>query len=327
VNRRGTHRPDTLVRRRRRWTALGVLVLSVSVAEARSVSLDVTDDELKRITDGVLTLMAFTILPDVTTSNLSVNNQPRSDPELWQTTLGGGFTVSREFPLYLEGTLGYSRYDPKFADESADRAIPVKWNSFSATGAIGWDFTLDEQEELFLRPLGYLTLGHVATDAALAGAVIENETGIDVDILDGGRMNAYGLGTGLMLDYERYRSDHEIDVEIRYSHIWLNTLEGTTSGLKGESENHSAAVWARWRAPTGVTLLRRPLRYVLETSHTSFFGAQRGALGFDHLSSVGAGIELDSSAYDIIVTRTRLVGRYIFGDNVSGFSVGLAVSF
>ncbi|PJI51908.1 hypothetical protein CTI14_51550, partial [Methylobacterium radiotolerans] len=33
-------------------------------------------------------------------------------------------------------------------------------------------------------------------------------------------------------------------------------------------------------------------------------------------------LELDSSAYDVFITRTRLVGRYVFGTNVSGFSVG-----
>ena len=53
----------------------------------------------------------------------------------------------------------------------------------------------------------------------------------------------------------------------------------------------------------------------------------RGALGFDSLNSVGVGLELDSSDNDIIVTRTRLVFRYKFGDNVEGTSVGLAVSF
>jgi hypothetical protein len=74
-------------------------------------------------------------------------------------------------------------------------------------------------------------------------------------------------------------------------------------------------------------VLQRPLRYVLETSVTSFFGPQRGALGFNSLASVGAGLELDSSAYKIIIARIRLVGRYIFGDNVSGFSVGLAAGF
>ncbi|MBM5572525.1 MULTISPECIES: hypothetical protein [Deefgea] len=48
---------------------------------------------------------------------------------------------------------------------------------------------------------------------------------------------------------------------------------------------------------------------------------------FDYLSTVCLGLELDSSAYSVIVTRTRLVARYMFGPNVSGVGVGLAVSF
>lgn len=69
------------------------------------------------------------------------------------------------------------------------------------------------------------------------------------------------------------------------------------------------------------------MRYVLETSFTSYFGKQRGALGFNNLKSVGAGLELDTSAKMKLVSRARLVFRYIFGENVRGTSVGLAVSF
>jgi len=39
------------------------------------------------------------------------------------------------------------------------------------------------------------------------------------------------------------------------------------------------------------------------------------------------GLELDSSAHDVFITRTRLVGRYRVGNNVSGFAISLAVSF
>jgi hypothetical protein len=45
------------------------------------------------------------------------------------------------------------------------------------------------------------------------------------------------------------------------------------------------------------------------------------------MTSLGAGLELDSSKYDIIVTRTRLMARYKFGESVRGCSVGLAISF
>ena len=54
-------------------------------------------------------------------------------------SLGGGFTISKDLPLYLEGTAAYSRYDPTFvATNGAEtRSIPAKWNSISGTGGVG----------------------------------------------------------------------------------------------------------------------------------------------------------------------------------------------
>ena len=75
------------------------------------------------------------------------------------------------------------------------------------------------------------------------------------------------------------------------------------------------------------TLLGNPLRYVLEGAHTEFLGEQRGALGFTGLTSLGVGLELDSSKYPVFITRTRLVARYMFGNNTTGYGVGLAMSF
>jgi hypothetical protein len=45
------------------------------------------------------------------------------------------------------------------------------------------------------------------------------------------------------------------------------------------------------------------------------------------MASLGLGIELDSSATDIWVTRWRALVRYKFGENVHGVALGLAVSF
>ena len=70
-----------------------------------------------------------------------------------------------------------------------------------------------------------------------------------------------------------------------------------------------------------------PVRYVLEGAHTEYLGDQRGQLGFNGLSSLGVGLELDSSQYPVFISRTRLVARYMFGDNTRGYGVGLAMSF
>jgi hypothetical protein len=140
-------------------------------------------------------------------------------------------------------------------------------------------------------------------------------------------MNAYGLGGSLMLDYEHVSPEKEIDVEWRYTNIRLQTFGNTADSVKGESSAEATSLYGRYRAPTGYSALDRPLRYVLEAAHTTYLGSQRGLLGFNHMSSIGAGFELDSSAYDVFVTRTRLVARYAFGQNVRGFAVGLAMSF
>jgi len=73
------------------------------------------------------------------------------------------------------------------------------------------------------------------------------------------------------------------------------------------------ALWARSLIPTPITLLDRPLRAVFELAHTEFLVDLRGALGFNSLSSVGTGIELDRSASDQIFSRVMVVFRYQFG--------------
>jgi len=278
--------------------------------------------------DGILTLMGFTVFPDVTTSSLSINNGQSNDTSLQQTTFGGGFTISDDLPLYLEGTFGYSRYSPTdFKNSAINFDIPVKWNSFSLSGGIGWDFSLTENKELKLRPIINFSVGRVESDASLLGYYLESNTDLDLEFLHRGAMNTYGLGGSLMLDWEHYREDYEIDVELRYSHMQLRSFKSKYNSIEGSSDANILSLWTRWRAPTGFTMLNNPLRYVIECSNTTFLGKQRDALGFNYLTTIGVGLELDSSDYPVFITRTRIIYRYTFGENVSGFALGLAMSF
>jgi hypothetical protein len=134
-------------------------------------------------------------------------------------------------------------------------------------------------------------------------------------------------GGSLMLDWERYRLEGEWDLEIRYSHIKLESLDSTSSGVEGKALARSLGVWGRYRAPTGKTVFDRPLRYVLEVAGSNYYGDTGDALGFDRLLSLGVGIEFDTSKYDMIIARTRLVLRRLIGRDVEGLSLGIAVSF
>lgn len=309
--------------------AIGVALSAANASSAQAQGLRLTQDDLQKRANGVLALMSFSIVPDITTSSLNIGSGGAStsgSSEFLMTQLGGGDTISKSFPIYLEGVIAASRYDPTFVATQGNesRTIPTKWNSISATGGVGWDFTLTD--ELKVRPIFNFALGNVSSDVRAASWYVGRQTGRDVDFLDRGSLNAYGLGGSLMLDYELYRPNYEVDVELRYSDILLQSFD-SSAAVKGNARARSANLWARYRAPIGWTALQRPVRYVLELTHSEFLGDQRGILGFDRLTSLGAGVELDSSAYKVVVTRTRLVGRFLFGSNVRGFSVGLAVSF
>jgi len=320
--------PARMAIRRSGWL-LALLACGTTAPAMAQQGLRLSKDDLQKRANGVLAIMSFSIVPDITTSSLNIGSGSGSvsgSSEFAMTQLGGGDTISKSFPIYLEGVLAASRYDPTFiATQGAEsRSIPTKWNSISATGGIGWDFKLTD--ELKLRPIFNFALGNVTSDLRAASWYVGRQTGKDISFLDRGSLNAYGLGGSLMLDYEHYRPGYEVDVELRYSDMRLQSFN-SSAAVQGHATAQSANLWARYRAPTGFVMLQRPLRYVLELTHSEFLGDQRGILGFDRLTSVGAGLELDSSAYNVFITRTRLVGRYVFGTNVSGFSVGLAVSF
>jgi len=302
------------------------MVLLAGPALVRADDFSLENGFIDKRTQAVLAMMGYSVVPDLTTSTLSITNTQTGDPHIIMSQLAGGFTISKTTPLYLEGGIAYSRYDPTFVATNGveERNVPTKWTSVMLTGGVGWDFPI--AKELVLRPIANFAVGHLETDLSAFGRLVQRKSGTEIDFLDGGRLNAVGYGGSLMLDYEHYRPDHEIDVEWRYSAVRLQTFD-TVEAAAGHSDAISTSLWARWRAPTGFTMLDRPLRYVLEVAHSTFFGAQKDLLGFNYLSSIGAGLEVDSSAYNIIVTRTRLVLRYRFGENVSGASVGFAVSF
>ena len=308
-------------------TLLVAILILLGAAPVAAQPSTVIGTNVQKLANGVLTLMGYSLTPDVTTGSLSFSSPSTGTPGLSMSSLGGGFTLSKDVPLYLEGTAAYSRYDPTFvvSNGTDTRSIPTKWNSLSATGGIGWDFPI--AQDLVLRPIFNFSYGTVQSDLKVAGSYLGNQTGKDLSFLDRGHLDAAGLGGSLMLDYERYRPENEIDVELRYTNIYLQSISGSSEAVSGNASAQSLSLWSRWRAPTGLTALDRPLRYVLEFSHTQFLGDLRGALGFDWLTSLGAGFELDSSKYDIIIARTRLLARYKFGDGVQGWSVGCAVSF
>jgi len=70
----------------------------------------------------------------------------------------------------------------------------------------------------------------------------------------------------------------------------------------------------------------RPVRYVYEVASTRYLGDEK-QVGLTQMSSLGIGLELDSSKFDGLASRWRALARYKFGPDMHGWSLGLAISF
>jgi hypothetical protein len=283
-------------------------------------------DDLQRKANAMMLIMGYSLTPDVTTGSLSITDKSTNNPALQMISFGGGDRISEQLPLYLEGTVAINRYDPSFNAGTADSPImlPVRWNSITGTGGIGWDFNITKQ--LRFRPIFNLTLGHLESDASIFNRALEDRTSKNLDFLNRGRLNVYGAGGSLMLDYENYKPEREIDFEARFTYIPLHSFD-SSAAVKGHSDSQSLSLWGRSRTPTSLRILDIPVRHVLEVAHTQFLGDMRGSLGFNSLSSIGTGIELDRRESDPILTRIRVLFRFQFGENVKGTSIGIAASF
>lgn len=282
-----------------------------------------------------LGVQSLTVVPDGTASDVQLSQGAGSNERtgLLLGQLGTGFTVSESFPLYLEGYLGYARYDPRFVitRNEQSRRVSVAWNSLSATIGVGWSFPLTDR--LQLRPVLNGSLGYVANDLALGAELLEFLTGIDVDILQRTQAATGGYGGALVLAWYDYRVNWELELELRLSQMNLRTLPVYSRGIDVRENTRTATLWARYRVPIGIEAWGRPVRWVLEAYHSEFLtDTQRLVLGADRLTRLGTGIEADVGrwelgAFGINLNRVRLMGNVIVGDGISGYSVGIGMSF
>jgi hypothetical protein len=336
------------------WRAMALAALLLcgqpGAAQAQGIGASIRDEAAERLRGaasqvrarpgGVLGLMGYSAIPDGSANAVQVNRTTVSgtgadgeaDPTLTFSQFGFGFTVSESFPLFMEIYGGYARYDPRAVLTNLEaRRSPLRWNNFTTTIGLGYDIAV--AENLWLRPIVNVAGGYAAGDATLFAQFINYRTDVDIAALTDRHVNVWGAGGALMLAYYDHRPEREIDVELRYSRLQLETFGDTLPAARGRSTAESFGVWARYRWPTGSEVFGRPLRWVIDGSATSYLGDQRDAIGFAWSAKVGGGIEFDTGRWElgaagISLSRVRLIGRYFFADNdLTGYSFGIGMSF
>ena len=313
----------------RRFRLPGVLALAACAASTGSANAEgyQIDDGVERFANQALATFGLVAVPDQSASAVSLKSTGVNGNEFFSGQIGGGFRVSDDVPLYLEGYLGFQRYDPQVVISDGVDSLEVRayWNGFAATGGVGWDFRFDENWSL--RPIANFSLGRIASDLSIGGAIVEDLTGEDLDFLINGGMHTGGYGGSLMLKYELRSREMDLDFSARHTHMRLVSIGSTASDAKADAI--TSAVWGRARIPIkGWKMMGSPVRSVWEGSLSAYPGDQGKLLGVDWLGRIGAGLELDTSRSGFkVISRARFIVRYVFGDGYTGYSVGLGVSF
>jgi hypothetical protein len=298
--------------------------------------LEALSTQIGRRGPGVLGLMGYNMSPDGSANSLTLDRNTISvdggEPTLTLSQFGFGFTWSDSFPLFTEIYGGYARYDPRAVFTGlGTRSSPLRWNNVAATVGVGYDIRLAEY--LWLRPIFNVAGGYAASDASLFGDLIQRRTDRDISALTDQHVNVLGLGGSLMLAYYDYRPRRDIDVELRYTQLQLQTVGDTVRPARGRSTARTLSLWARYRWPTGWEAFGRPVRWVLDGNSSWYIGEQADVIGFRWAVKAGGGIEIDVGRYEVggiglYLSRLRLVARYLYADDgVTGTSVGIGMSF
>lgn len=286
---------------------------------------------------AVLGLMGYNMTPDFSTNAMEIRqgadtSNPRRNTMLQLAQTGVGATLSERVPLFVEGYLGWARYDPLAVLTAGERRTPlVRWNNLSATAGIGYDVRLSDQ--FVLRPIVHAGLGAALSDSAALGWILEDSLNVDLQLLREQMAFVHGLGGSLSLAFSDWRPEGETDVELRYTRLRVETFGGTFAPVRGSLTAETIGLWGRHRWPTGWEAFQRPLRWVVDGSASIYLGDQREAVGFGWSVKVGGGIELDIGRQEIGLfgfnaSRLRLVARYFVADRgVTGTSIGIGVSF
>src|SRR3954453_17192489 len=174
---RRLHRPDVV---------LGALCAALLLAPAQARA-QVSDADLQKRANAILTLMGFSLVPDVTTGALTISDQSAGNPYFRQSSISGGGRPKRDVPVYLEGTLAYGRYDPTFAVDDAQATVSVKWERLLGKGGGGWDFPVPGR--LVLPPIFNFSRGRVESGGT-SGAGPSASSRRALDFLTSGRLNA-----------------------------------------------------------------------------------------------------------------------------------------
>lgn len=230
--------------------------------------------------------------------------------------------------LYLEGALGYAKATDSIADvfegafPAAATSVDADWTTYSAIGGVG--LTFDLTDALTFTPIINLGVARLESSADFAGSGAAFTRALTDGIVFNWDALLMSYGIAGRADYTHPITD-EITFEfiLRYDLRWSETIRSDNAAQDFATVSQTLTLRADFTGPTDWVLLSRPVDW-------------RGTLGYrnmiegdlydsHHLVQIGGALEISS---DLPLGSTLgLSAAVFFGDNLTGWSVGLTVGF
>jgi len=233
-----------------------------------------------------------------------------SKADLYWKVAGAYLTSKQDLPMSI----------PPFAPGSIDS----KWTAYSLTGGLSAKIALGSG--FTLVPGLDLSVARLENSADYMGGATLLQPFLD-NLLFNWHTNAYLVTPNLGLVWNLVEADRRINVGAHVSWSWISSFDASDSALKFNETMGVYSIRADYAAPTGMKVFQRPLDWVVLTSYAGFFGGNRDALGFTSVAEVGAGVEIPISKNLANPKRVRISASYLFGDHVTGWTVGLGLRY
>ncbi len=310
------------------------LGLAVSAGAARAQDLRDILREQARATDYAAGFQALSIFGGTPGISAATYNGETLDIDSYKLPISHNFAPLQNGMLagwvpHVELTLSYlrARQNAYLGDgPQTPHYANLSFNSFTALAGAGLDAPLGERT--WLRPVLLGGYSRVESDTDFLGPNGDLYEAASRGILTDVKIDSILLGFAVALVHEReIAPDTHLTTTIRYNRIDDLNYSASDSSLKSNNRFSVVTGSVEVKGPTDVTLFGRSLRWIGYGGGTWLMGRHRNALGFNSFAELGAGIELVDNTLLRGVEGITLRGSALIGGNVTGWSLGLSVTF
>ncbi|MGI9489729.1 MAG: hypothetical protein ACR2RF_28360 [Geminicoccaceae bacterium] len=207
-----------------------------------------------------------------------------------------------------------------------DLEIDLDLKTFSPLAGAGLSIPL--WEGAFFRPILLFGYSRVIDNSEPRGEFSDVIDAAASGILFDVEIDSLIYGAAADLGYRReVKSDVDLEAHLRYNQVLSDVVSASDRSMKRSNDFGVVTSDLEVNAKTGYTFFSRDVHAIGSIGGTYFPGRQGDNIRSDFYHEVGGGLELKEDRIIKGIKGLKLFGRYIFGDDVTGYKFGVNLTF